>query len=155
MDGSFCQFKLVPLLLKQTWWEMHAFMLSRSHISFKMYWVLIGVSLSCIGDLGYQSSYIILVIVHDTAHQTRWSGRNCHPISAEIALPRLQSEIKVALFLFASISFLANNLRFMVKLIDKAIVINLKKAFFLAFIKAIKKIYLVETKVSQQLIFFF
>ena len=133
---------------------MHAFMLSRSHISFKMYWVLIVVSLSCIGDLGYQSSYIILVIVHDTAHQTRWSGRNCRPISAEIALPRLQSEIKVALFLFASISFLANNLHFMVKLIDKAIVINLKKAFFfLAFIKAIKKIYLIETKVSQQFFF--
>jgi hypothetical protein len=43
----------------------------------------------------------------------------------------------------------------MVKLIDKAIVINLKKAFFLAFIKAIKKIYHVETKVSQQFIFFF
>jgi hypothetical protein len=30
----------------------------------------------------------------------------------------------VALFLFASHSFLANNLRFMVKLIDKTIVIN-------------------------------
>ena len=41
-----------------------------------------------------------------------------------IALPQLQSEIKVTLFLFASHSFLANNLRFMVKLIDKAIVIN-------------------------------
>ena len=36
------------------------------------------------------------------------------PISVEIALPRLQSEIKVALFLFASRSFLANNLHFMV-----------------------------------------
>jgi hypothetical protein len=51
------------------------------------------------------------------AHQTRRSGRHFRPISAEIALPRLQSEIKVALFLFASRSFLANNLRFMVKLI--------------------------------------
>jgi hypothetical protein len=50
------------------------------------------------------------------AHQTRWSGRNSRPISAEVALPRLQSEIKVALFIFASHSFLANNLRFMVKL---------------------------------------
>jgi hypothetical protein len=29
----------------------------------------------------------------------------------EVALPRLQSEIKVALFLFASHSFLANNLK--------------------------------------------
>jgi hypothetical protein len=58
------------------------------------------------------------------AHQTRRSGRNSHPISAEVALPRLQSEIKVALFLFASHSFLANNLRFMVKLIVKTIVIN-------------------------------
>jgi hypothetical protein len=38
------------------------------------------------------------------------------PISVEIALPRLQSEIKVALFVFASRSFLANNLHFMVKL---------------------------------------
>ena len=46
--------------------------------------------------------------------------------SAEVALPWLQSEIKVALFLFASHSFLANYLRFMVKLIDKAIVINVK-----------------------------
>ena len=52
--------------------------------------------------------------------------RNSRPISAEVALPRLQSEIKVALFLFASHSFLANYLRFMVKLIDKAIVINVK-----------------------------
>ena len=58
------------------------------------------------------------------AHQTRRSGRNSRPISAEVTLPRLQSEIKVTLFLFASHSFLANSLRFMVKLIDKAIVIN-------------------------------
>jgi hypothetical protein len=55
------------------------------------------------------------------AHRTRRSSR---PISAEVALPRLQSEIKVTLFLFASHSFLANNLRFMVKLIVKTIVIN-------------------------------
>ena len=60
------------------------------------------------------------------AHQTRRSGRNSRPISAKVALPRLQSEIKVALFLFASCSFLANNLRFILKLIDKAIVINVK-----------------------------
>ena len=60
------------------------------------------------------------------AHQTRRSARNALPISAEVALPRLQSEIKVALFLFASHPFLANYLRFMVKLIDKAIVINVK-----------------------------
>jgi hypothetical protein len=39
---------------------------------------------------------------------------------------RRESEIKVALFLFASCSFLANNLRFILKLIDKAIVINVK-----------------------------
>ena len=58
------------------------------------------------------------------AHRTRRSSR---PISAEVALPRLQSEIKVALlFLFANHSFLANNLRFMVKLIVKTIVINAK-----------------------------
>jgi hypothetical protein len=56
------------------------------------------------------------------AHQTRRSGRSSRPISAEIALPWLQS----ALFPFASCSFLANNLRFKVKLIDKAIVINVK-----------------------------
>ena len=67
------------------------------------------------------------------AHQTR---RNSHPISAEVALPQLQSEIKVVQFLFASHSFLANNLRFMVKLIDKTIVIigkihkNKRKWFF-------------------------
>jgi hypothetical protein len=47
-------------------------------------------------------------------------------VSAEVALPRLQGEIKVALFLFASRSFLSNYLCFMVKLIDKAIVINVK-----------------------------
>jgi len=33
------------------------------------------------------------------AHQTRRSGRNSRPISAEISLPRLQNEIKVAPFL--------------------------------------------------------
>ena len=59
-------------------------------------------------------------------HQSRQSGWNSRPISAEVALPRLQSEIKVALSLFASHSFLANYLHFMVKLIDKAIVINVK-----------------------------
>ena len=58
------------------------------------------------------------------AHQTRRSDRNSRPVSSEVALPWLQSEIKVTLFLFASHSFLENNLRFMVKLIDKAIVIN-------------------------------
>ena len=47
-------------------------------------------------------------------------------ISAEIALLRLQSEIIVALFLFASRSFLANNLHFKVKVIDKANEINIK-----------------------------
>jgi hypothetical protein len=60
------------------------------------------------------------------AHQTRRSGPNSRPISAEVALPRLKSEIKVAFFLFASHSFLAYNFRFMVKLIDKAVVIHLK-----------------------------
>ena len=59
------------------------------------------------------------------AHQTRRSGRNSCPISAEVALPRLQSEIKVALFLFASHSFLAHNLRFMVRLIDKTDLLSL------------------------------
>ena len=58
------------------------------------------------------------------AHQARRSGRHSRPLSAEVALPRLQSEIKVTLFLFASYSFLANNLRLMVKLIVKTIVIN-------------------------------
>ena len=62
--------------------------------------------------------------LNNRAHQTWQNGRNSRPISAEVALPRLQSEIKVALFLFASHSFLANNLRFMVKLIVKTIVIN-------------------------------
>jgi len=45
---------------------------------------------------------------------------------AEIALPGLQSEIKVTVFPFASRSFHANNLHYMVKLIDKAIVFNVK-----------------------------
>ena len=53
------------------------------------------------------------------AHQTRRSGRNSCPLSAEVDLLRPQSEIKVTMFLFASHSF-------MVKLIDEAIVINLK-----------------------------
>ena len=55
-------------------------------------------------------------------NQAKW-GKS-RPISAEVALPQLQSEIKVALFLFASHSFLANNLRFMVKLIVKTNEIN-------------------------------
>ena len=63
-------------------------------------------------------------IIKYKAHQTRQSGRNCRPISAEVALPCLQSEIKAVLFWFASRLFLANNLRFLIKLIDKAIVIN-------------------------------
>jgi hypothetical protein len=44
----------------------------------------------------------------------------------EVALPQLKSEIEVALFLFASRSFLANNFRVMVKLIDKAVIIHVK-----------------------------
>jgi hypothetical protein len=79
--------------------------------------------------IGYgQLKKLLLLPFHSCApcraHQTRRSGRNYRPISAEVALPRLQSEIKVTLFLFASHSFLANNLRFMVKLIVKTIVIN-------------------------------
>ena len=66
---------------------------------------------------------LFLLPVHSCA-PCRRSGRNSRPLSAEVALPRLQSEFKVALFLFASHSFLANNLRFMVKLIVKTIVIN-------------------------------
>ena len=62
----------------------------------------------------------------------------------QLKLPSLDSqlEIKVALLLFASRSFLANNLCFMVKLIDKAIVINVKmyKNKRKGFIQAIKKI---------------
>jgi hypothetical protein len=76
------------------------------------------------------------------SHQTRRSGRNSLPISAEVALPRLQSEIKVALFLFSSHSFLANNLHFMVKLIDKAILIKGRyiRMREKGFIQAIKKV---------------
>ena len=65
-------------------------------------------------------------ITEITTHQTRWSRQNSRPISAEIALFWLQSEIKVASFLFASRFFLANNLCFMVNLINKVIVINVK-----------------------------
>ena len=69
------------------------------------------------------------------AHQTR---QNTRPISAEVALPRLQSEIKV---FFASHPFLANNFRLMVKLIDKAIVINGKiRMREKGFIQAIKMV---------------
>jgi len=52
-------------------------------------------------------------------------------MSAEIAIPRLQSEIKVALFLFASSSFLANNM-------SKIHTVMKEKGY----IQAIKKIYL-------------
>jgi hypothetical protein len=85
-------------------------------------------------------------------HQTRRSRRNSRPISAEVALPRLQSEIKVALFIFASHSFLANNLRFMVKLIVKAIVINGKihKNKRKRFYSNNKEGLIVDTKVSRQ-----
>ena len=90
-----------------------------------------GVYWSYVGHMIYQlcglsvTWYISHMIYQSCkAHQTRRSGRNSRPISAEVTLPRLQSEIKVALFLFASHSFLANSLRFMVKLIDKTIVIN-------------------------------
>jgi len=69
--------------------------------------------------------YIVYgVYVQGSPNQAKWASSR--PISAEIALPRLQSKIKVTLFLFASRSLLANNLRFMVKVIDKAIVINVK-----------------------------
>jgi hypothetical protein len=45
----------------------------------------------------------------------------------QLESPSLNSKAKLkSLFLVASRSFLANNLRFMVKLIDKAIVINVK-----------------------------
>jgi hypothetical protein len=57
---------------------------------------------------------LIFTFLPYRAHQTRLSGRNSRPISAEVTLPQLQSEIKVSLFLFASHSFLANSLRFMV-----------------------------------------
>jgi hypothetical protein len=42
---------------------------------------------------------------------------------AEVAFLQFQSEIKVTLFLFASRPFLSNNLRFILKLIDKATVV--------------------------------
>ena len=48
------------------------------------------------------------------------------PYSAEVALPWPQSEINFTLFLFTSHSFLANNLCFMVKLIEKTMLINVK-----------------------------
>ena len=76
------------------------------------------------------------------AHQARRSGRYYRPISTEVALPRLQIEIKVALVLLASHSFLANNLRFMEKLIVKTSAFNGKihKNKRKGFIQAIKKV---------------
>ena len=56
------------------------------------------------------TKYWLSSTISNRAYQTRQSGRNSHPILAEVTLRRLQSEIKVALFLFASHSFLANNL---------------------------------------------
>jgi hypothetical protein len=60
------------------------------------------------------------------ARQTWRSWQSSPLILVEVALPQLKIEIEVALFLFASRSFLANNFRFMVKLIDKAVIIHVK-----------------------------
>ena len=96
------------------------------------------------------------------AHQTRWSGWYSRPMSAEIALSWLQSEINVASFLFASRFFLANNLCFMVNLIDKAIVINVKihknvlldcVIFFIIILTQLELI-VAFSKVSKQLVKF-
>ena len=67
-------------------------------------------------------------------YQTRQSGWNSLPmsniiiISYQLKLHSLNSETKLnsPCFFFASRCFLANNVHFMVKLIDKAIVINVK-----------------------------
>jgi hypothetical protein len=48
-----------------------------------------------------------IYIYQGSPNQAKWAKFS---IPAEVALPRLQSEIKVALFLFASRSFLAKNL---------------------------------------------
>jgi hypothetical protein len=53
-------------------------------------------------------------------HQTKQSGQNSCPLLAEVAFPRLLSEVKIALFLFESRYFLANNFYFLVKFINKA-----------------------------------
>jgi len=60
------------------------------------------------------------------ARQTWRSWQSSPLILVEVALPQLKSEIEVALFHFASRFFLANNFRFMVKLIDKAVIIHVK-----------------------------
>ena len=39
------------------------------------------------------------ILCNIRVHQSRQRGRNSRPISAEVALPRLQRQIKVALFL--------------------------------------------------------
>ena len=57
------------------------------------------------------SCKIVIKMPRPRAHQTSRSGWNSRPISTEIALPWLQSEIQVVLFLFASRwSFLAKSL---------------------------------------------
>jgi hypothetical protein len=72
--------------------------------------------------VGFQHSLLYIQIYNcQNRFIKKNKTRNSCPILAEVALPRLQSEIKVAMFLFASHSFLVNNLRFMIKLIDKAI----------------------------------
>ena len=95
-----------------------------------------------IGNKQLGSNHICIYKYIYRAHQTRRSGRNSRPISAEVALPRLQSKIKVALFLFSSHSFLANNLHFMIKLIDKAILIKGRyiRMREKGFIQAIRKV---------------
>ena len=111
-----------------------------------------------IGYGQYKKWILFLLPFHSCApcraHQTRRSGRNSRPISAEVALPRLQSEIKVALFLFASHSFLANNLRFMVNLIVKTIVFNRRyiRIRGKGFIQAIQKVNLLIQKYHGKLL---
>jgi hypothetical protein len=57
--------------------------------------------------------------VQGSPNQAKWAKLLPYlAILAEVALPRLQSEMKGTLFLFASRSFLANNLHFMVNRIE-------------------------------------
>ena len=122
-------------------------------------WQAVVFSRYCASSTNKTDCHIIAEI---RAHQTRWSGRYSRPMSAEIALSWLQSEINVASFLFASRFFLANNLCFMVNLIDKAIVINVKihknvlldcVIFFIIILTQLE-LFVAFSKVSNQLVKF-
>jgi hypothetical protein len=61
--------------------------------------------------------------LYSQGSQTKLNFRH---VLAEVALPQLKRKIQVVLFPFASRSFLANNLCFLAKFIEKAMLVVVK-----------------------------